>query len=95
VRGSLALVFVTALAFAAPALGQAAQRPVHTFAQVALAPDGSAVADVESVEPAPDATARPVATLIVRALKGHGITDPADQRDISRRILAWFDRYLT
>jgi Tol biopolymer transport system component len=66
---SLALVFVVGLAFAVPVLGGAAQRPLHTFAQVALAPDGSAVADVETVEAAPDVTTRPVTTLVVRALR--------------------------
>jgi len=66
---SLALAFVIGLTFALPALGGAAQRPLHTFAQVTLAPDGSAVADIEAPEAAPDATARPIATLVVRALR--------------------------
>ena len=33
-------------------------------------------------------------TLVVYANQGHHIADPADQRDILRRSLAWFDHYL-
>jgi acylaminoacyl-peptidase len=33
-------------------------------------------------------------TLVVYANQGHHIADPADRRDILRRSLAWFDKYL-
>jgi len=32
--------------------------------------------------------------LIVYSNEGHGITQPADQRDVTRRTLAWFDNHL-
>lgn len=34
-------------------------------------------------------------TLVVYANQGHHIADPADERDILRRSLMWFDKYLT
>ncbi|HTW83625.1 MAG TPA: S9 family peptidase [Candidatus Sulfotelmatobacter sp.] len=65
------LALATGLVFAMPALaGAVASRPLHQFAQVAIAPDGMTVADVESVEAPPDATAPPVGTLVVRSLTG-------------------------
>jgi len=33
-------------------------------------------------------------TLVVYANQGHHIADPADQKDILRRSLAWFGKYL-
>jgi dipeptidyl aminopeptidase/acylaminoacyl peptidase len=65
-----ALLLAAGLVFAVPAIAGAADRPLHLYAQVAIAPDGGAVADVESIETPPDAKAPPVATLVIRSLRG-------------------------
>lgn len=72
----LRLAFVPALAVlvAVPVLA-AAQQPaaepaLHTFASVAISPDGRTVASLESVEAPPDAVETPAATIVLRPVAG-------------------------
>jgi dipeptidyl aminopeptidase/acylaminoacyl peptidase len=75
---TLALALLAGLASTVPALGAPAEHHLHSFASVALSPDGSIVADVEAVDQ-PGSTAPAVGTLLLRPLVGgapHAISCP-------------------
>src|SRR5271154_6302252 len=68
-RALIVPMAVFSLAFASTA-ANAQTRPLHTFAGVAMAPDASAVASVETTEAPEGSTEPPHPAIVIRSLHG-------------------------